>query len=234
MNEFLLIRNSPLDWISLIWFLSWWIGYSLFADWKAKRSQALMTSMHAYRLQWMQRMQERENRMVDSFILGNLLRGVSFFASTTIIILAGLMAVLGATEKAVSVIAEIPFTVDTPLIVWEAKLLLLIAIFVHAFFKFTWALRQFNYCGVLIGAAPMHTDAPATREAFATRTANISSMASKNFNQGLRAYYFALAVLTWFVHPVLFMATTTWTVGILYWREFRSAMLAALGSPPPR
>jgi uncharacterized membrane protein len=34
-------------------------------------------------------------------------------------------------------------------------LLVLLAIFVHGFFKFTWALRQYNYGITMIGAAPM-------------------------------------------------------------------------------
>ena len=49
-----------------------------------------------------------------------------------------------------------------------------------------------------------------------------------NFNNGLRAYYFALAALTWFLHPWLMVAATGWVVYILYQREFHSKTLIAL------
>ena len=51
---------------------------------------------------------------------------------------------------------------------------------------------------------------------------------SVNFNNGLRAYYFALAALTWFLHPWLMVAATGWVVYILYQRELHSKTLAAL------
>ena len=53
-------------------------------------------------------------------------------------------------------------------------------------------------------------------------------LAIYNFNLGLRAYYFSLALLTWFVHPLLFVIASSWVVGVLYRREFRSRTLKAL------
>ena len=46
---------------------------------------------------------------------------------------------------------------------WEVKVLLLIGIFVFAFFKFAWAFRLTHYTAILIGAAPQpvnNKDAP--------------------------------------------------------------------------
>jgi uncharacterized membrane protein len=56
----------------------------------------------------------------------------------------------------------------------------------------------------------------------------IASFAAEDFNQGLRAYYFALAALTWFLHPTLFMLISALVVYILYQREFKSRTLYAL------
>ena len=58
-----------------------------------------MQRMHAYRRLWMRCMLERDNRMVDTQIIANLMRSASFFASTTMFIIAGLIAVLGAREQ---------------------------------------------------------------------------------------------------------------------------------------
>jgi uncharacterized membrane protein len=55
------------------------------------------------------------------------------------------------------------------------------------------------------------------------------SFASGNFNQGLRSYYFAMAALSWFLHPWLMIATTLWVVYVLYGREFQSRTLEVLG-----
>ncbi len=56
-------------------------------------------------------MLERDNRMVDTQIIANLMRSASFFASTTMFIIAGLIAVLGARQQAMAVLAELPFAV---------------------------------------------------------------------------------------------------------------------------
>jgi len=217
-----------IDLLSLASFLTVWVGYTLYADRRLPRQQSLRAVMHAYRFAWMQQMLLRENRVVDINILRNLQRGVSFFASTTLLILAGIVTVLGSTDRAIELVRGLPFAYRTSLVQWELKLLVLVVIFVYAFFKFTWTLRQFNYCAVLIGAAPRGSD-----DHFARRVATVATHASKDFNQGLRAYYFSLATLAWFLGPVLFMASTTLVVGVLYWREYRSTTLGLL-SPVDR
>jgi uncharacterized membrane protein len=99
----------------------------------------------------------------------------------------------------------------------------LCVIFMYAFFKFTWALRQFNYCATLIGAVPHGPD-----DAFARCAAAVATHASKDFKQGLRAYYFSLATLGWFISPWVFLAASTLVTAVLYWREYRSSALRIL------
>ena len=69
---------------------------------------------------------------------------------------------------------------------------------------------------------------PEQHAAHINRIARITSSASVNFNNGLRAYYFALAALAWFLHPWLMIVATGWVVYVLYRREFRSKTLQAL------
>jgi uncharacterized membrane protein len=218
------MREIPIsDTVGLIWFVALWAGYTGYADRQTHRARSLRAVMHAYREQWMQQMLARDNRVVDVNILRNLLQGVTFFASATLLVLAGLLTILGSTDRAIEIARALPFAARTSLLQWELKLLVLIVIFVYAFFKFTWALRQFNYCSTLIGAAPQGPD-----DAFARRAAQASTSASKDFNQGLRAYYFSLATLGWFVSPWVFMAATTLVVVVLYVREYRSGALRIL------
>lgn len=213
------------DLLSLVWFVIVWVGYTVYADRHARRTQSLRAVMHAYREQWMREMLLRDNRVVDVNILRNLLQGVAFFASATLLVLAGLLTILGSTDRAIAIVRALPYAATTTLLQWELKLIVMCIIFVYAFFKFTWALRQFNYCSTLIGAAPKGPD-----DTFARRAAEMATHASKDFNQGLRAYYFSLAALGWFVSPWLFMAATTGVVVVLYLREYRSSALNVLSA----
>jgi uncharacterized membrane protein len=60
------------------------------------------------------------------------------------------------------------------------------------------------------------------------RLSLILGFAHRNFNQGLRAYYFGVAALSWFLHPALMIAVTLGVLYVLHQREFRSQTLAAL------
>jgi uncharacterized membrane protein len=219
---------TPLDLASFVWFILCAAGYKLFADhWRA--GQGLMGAVARHRLGWMERMLERENRIVDTTLVATMSSSVSFFAQTSIFILGGLIAVLGAQERVRQVIEDVPFADPSSGVLWEMKIALLIVIFVFAFFKFTWSLRLFNYLLVLIGAAPLNTRV-GLKEAgpIARRAARMSNLAVNHFNVGIRAYYFGLAALAWFVNPWLFMAASAWVVLVLWRREFRSNTLAAL------
>lgn len=214
------------DLIGLAWFIGLWFGYTVYTDRGKPRQHSLRAAMHRNRYRWMKEVLKRDNRMSDASILGQLGNGASFFASTTALVLVGLFTVLGATDEAVGVLRQIPFAGRITPNQWELRLFVLIVIFVHAFFKFTWALRQFNYCAVLVGAAPSG-DTPG-HEDWVRRTAWLSTLASKDYNQGLRAYYLGLAVLAWFVSAWVFMAATALVVFVLYWREYRSEALRTM------
>ena len=225
-----MLGATPLDIAAFTAFVACWAGYTVFADHRRVGRRNLVATMDAYRLQWMRCMMERENRMLDANIMGTSMRVVSLFASISLFILAGLMAILGAMDKARSVIATLPYTEDSTIAMWELKILLLVVIFIFAFFKFAWALRQYNYGTVLIGAAPpFEMVQEAAREEHARRTARVVSLAVQTFNRGLRAYYFGLATLSWFLHPALFLLASLWVVGVVYRREFHSRTLKVLG-----
>src|SRR6476620_559981 len=112
------------------------------------------------------------------------------------------------------------------------KNIVLICVFVFAFFRFPWALRQFNFCSILIGSAPdlaeYEKGPDADRSDFADRSGRLVALAGESFNDGLRGYYFAIAGMTWFVQPALFMIATTVVVAVLYFREFHPSALHAL------
>jgi uncharacterized membrane protein len=211
--------------VALGWFGLCWLGYQLYANW-LRRDHSLMGATAAHRVRWMEQMAARDNRILDSTLLQTQAQSVSFFASTSILILGGLVALLGARDEAQAMVSGVPFAEKTGALGWEIKIGLLVMIFVYAFFKFTWSMRQYNYVALLVGATPPPGD-PACADS-ARRAARMSHLAVDHFNDGIRAYYFGLAALGWFIHPWVFAAATTWVVLVLWRREFRSRTLAAL------
>src|SRR3546814_3002010 len=85
--------------------------------------------MALLRSAWMRRMLQRDVRVMDSMLLGHLIGSVSFFASTTVLLLAGFIGVLAAAEDAHQVVADLGFTVHTAKALFELKLVLLLGIF---------------------------------------------------------------------------------------------------------
>lgn len=226
---FMELSLTWLDIAASLFFVLSWAGYAAFAQWRSKAVPTLHNTMDGYRRQWMVRMIERDNRMVDVNIMRNLTRSSQFFASTTMLVLGALIALMGYVQQALDVVSGLPFTVKASQRLLEIKIMLMVLIFVYAFFKFSWAIRQLGFCSTLIGAAPKQPrDNPEQYAADIDRLAAVTSYAGTNFNDGLRAYYFALAAMTWFLHPYLMLIATTWVVYVLYHREFESRTLYAL------
>jgi uncharacterized membrane protein len=218
-----------LDVIALVLFAGGWIAYAAFAERHGRTVPSLHNRMDHFRREWMVHMIERDNRMLDAQIMRILARSSQFFASTTMLVLGALIALTGYIQQALDVVSGLPFTVKASARLLEIKILLLAVIFTYAFFKFSWSLRQFGQSSTLLGAAPK---APADNaEQYApviNRIARITSYAGMNFNYGLRAYYFGLAALAWFLNPWLMIVSTAWVVYVLYQREFASKTLKAM------
>ena len=88
------------DWAALALFVFGWIGYAQFASRRARVERTLLSSTNHYRRLWMLQVTHRDQRIVDAAITQNLASSPSFWASTTILVIGGLLAVLGTTEKA--------------------------------------------------------------------------------------------------------------------------------------
>jgi uncharacterized membrane protein len=219
------------DWVAIAAFFPAWFGYALFARHRVGHQPSILATTNRVRRQWMLQTTYRDVRVVDGVVIQNLSTSPSFFASTTILIIGGLLAVLGTADKASELVRELPFAARTSALVFDLKLLLLLGIFVYAFFRFTWSMRQYTFGALLIAAAPeasRFSDEGLSREAFADKAGRVVGMAAETFNDGLRAYYFSFAVMGWFFSPYVFLVATVGVVWILYQREFRSDVLAVL------
>ncbi len=219
---------ATVDWLALAVFFACWAGYAWFSEHSRWGEGGLVRTSQNYRLLWAQRMLEREIRVADSTLIGNLVTSVSFYANTTIYIIAGLLAALGASDKLLSFTTELPFGSIANRELLELKLMLLLASFVFAYFKFTWSLRQFNLLCILVGAAPFGKAGDPAVDRYARRVARANSLAGDDFNRGIRAYYFGLAASGWLVHPAVLGALAIGVLIVLYRRDFQSLALDIL------
>ena len=217
-----------IDLISVGWFFLAWIGYTIVADHSPYRHHKLTAVMNEYRHRWMIAMMSRDLRMIDTSIVGNILTGVAFFASTTIFVIGGLLATLGASQRAIIAVSELPFASETSTRLFELKVLLLVAIFIYAFFKLAWSFRLYNNCSVLIGAAPGPPNSQPVTTGYADMVARLLGLATQHFNLGLRAYFFAMAAVAWILNPFAFILSTTMVVLVVHRREFRSRTVNAV------
>ena len=219
------------DWAALSLFYFGWVAYAVFAARRARVQRTLLASTNHYRMRWMAQVTHRDQRIVDAAITQNLASSPSFWASTTILVLGGLLAVLGTSEKATELVKDLPFAATTTMLVFDIKIVVMLCVFVYAFFRFTWSMRVYSFGAILVGAAPnveVFDAGEADREAFAERAGKLMGMAAESFADGLRAYYMSFAVIGWFISPTAFAVTTLAVLWVLYRREFRSDVLAVL------
>lgn len=217
---------------AIVWFFALWTGYASFARHRAKVSYSLSSVLQIYRKQWMLAMLRRDNRISDTALIAGLERQTTFLASTSIFVIAGIITILASIEQVHSTLTALPF-VNREMTARQLqfKILLLLAIYVYAFFTLTWAVRQYGFSSILLGAAPLANDpdvSDETRVRYASSAAKVIDQAGHSYNYGLRAYYFSLSVLPWLFNSWLFMLSVTLVVIVLFRREFRSRSLETL------
>jgi len=153
------------DFVAAGWFVAVWILYGLAIENRRWSHLTLNGRMDTYRERWMQRMVEREVRIVDSTVMASLQNGTAFFASTALLALGGSLSLLRSSDEALAVFSALPLATETIRTAWEMKVVGLSVIFAYAFFKFAWAYRVMNYVAILIAATPNTTDVNDQRQA---------------------------------------------------------------------
>lgn len=111
-----------LDIGALLWFVVGWIGYVIYTKrCNLNRQRGLLAEMNRVHEQWATTLVKRENRIVDSQVINGLVRKETFFATTTLLILASTFALLGMGDQVNALFREIPFAQQTPLALCELK-----------------------------------------------------------------------------------------------------------------
>jgi uncharacterized membrane protein len=214
----------PLDALALGYFLVASLGYGMIERSTFLGRRSLVGAIQEQRVKWMLNMSARgDQRTLDVILLNTLVQGNAFFASTTAIAIGGIAAILGSGERAQGLLDRLPYAASSTALMWEVKLMLIMAIFIFAFFKFAWAFRLGHYTAIMIGSTPERAPGhESSCDAHAHRTARVAGLSAEHSNGGLRSFYYAIAALAWFYHPIAMIAATTWVLLILIRRDFFS------------
>ena len=109
------------DVLALLLFFGAWVGYAHWARQLSLRQPSILAITNRWRRAWMLQTTQRDNRIVDAAIVQNLSASPAFFASTSILIIGGMLAALASTDKVSGLVREIPFAARTSLLVFDLK-----------------------------------------------------------------------------------------------------------------
>jgi len=196
-----------------------WLAYNFAVPLVERTRPSLSVIMSLQRRRWVANATRRESPL-DAILSANLMQSVSLLASTSMLIVLAIFAGFGAVPQLMDTLNSLGLGHEVTPQAMQVQLLVLVTIFASSFFAFTLSLRQFNHFCIMIGAI-VH-DQPSTEEEI-DAIAMLNSLAAKNFNNGIRAYYFAVPAVSWFVSPLLAIAVTVITTLFIVHREFFSS-----------
>jgi uncharacterized membrane protein len=185
------------------------------------------TDMTVIRTAWMRNMAGRDNRFMDGQLLGHVLSSASFFASSNLLLIAAIAGGLFGGERTFRSASSLVVIQTSTRLLFEGQLALVLITLARGLLEFMWSIRQMNYCLAAFGAAPL-ISTPEQQQVYGDVTARLLNPALSAFNQGVRAYYFALAAAAWLFGPLACICATLGAVALLLWRQRRSTAAAAV------
>jgi uncharacterized membrane protein len=205
--------------ISTLFPLVCYFAYNIIVPQVEKLRPSLSVIMNMQRRRWVANAALRESPF-DAILSGNIMSSVSFLASTAVLLILAIFAVFGQVPALMDALDSLSLDrVYTTLDV-QLHLVVILTMFVLAFFAFTLSLRQFNHFCIMLGA--IDHSAPTSEEEIDAIT-RMNALGAKNFNSGIRAYYFSVATVAWFVSEWLPIVASLITILILAHREFFSS-----------
>ena len=196
-----------------------WFAYNYGVPLIERKRPSLSVIMSMQRRRWVKNATTRESPL-DAILSANLMSSVSFLASTSVLLVLAIFAAIGQTSAVMEALNGVGMGVEYLPTDLRIHFVVMLAIFTLSFFAFTLALRQFNHFCIMIGAMD-HSGR--VSEAEVDAIAQLNTLAAKNFNNGIRAYYFSVATVAWFASPWLAIVASAITVAFLIHREFFSS-----------
>ncbi|WP_415401143.1 DUF599 domain-containing protein [Tateyamaria sp. SN3-11] len=211
---------TPFDMAALGLLIAGWLLIGWRIEHPGAKHPSTSQIMAGFRREWMRQMITREPRIFDAQIATSLRQGTAFFASTSVIAIGGVLAVIGNAERVTGIANDLTL-METPAFVWEVKLVIMALFLTNAFLKFVWANRLMGYASVVMAAVPNDTSDPVCAIR-ADQAAEVNITAARSFNRGLRSVYFALTIAAWLAGPIPLLVATVFTLAVIWRREFAS------------
>ena len=218
---------SLLDIAALGLFIVCWLAYQPLLGFLVRGGGLINSDMTVIRISWMRNMAVRENRFMDSQILGHALSSASFFASSNLLLIAAAAGVMFGGDQAYRSAASIALIETRSRLLFEGQMALVLITLARGLLDFIWAIRQMNYCLAAFGAVPDEAEAE-TKAAYGQAVGELLNPALSSFSSGVRGYYFALAASAWLFGAPAFIVATLGAMTLLLWRQRRSRAAAAL------
>lgn len=150
--------------------------YPVFVGQIEKFRPSLSVLMNTQRRRWVANAVRRDTPL-DAILSGNLMGSVSFFASTTVLLILALFAVFGQLSTVVTATSTLqPHITGFDV---EVHIISVLVMFVLAFLSFTLSLRQFNHFCIMLGAIE-HSN---SSEEEITTVAALNSLGARSFNR---------------------------------------------------
>lgn len=205
--------------ISTLFPLLCYFAYNIIVPQVEKLRPSLSTIMNLQRRRWVANASRRDNPF-DAILSGNIMGSVSFLASTAVLLILAIFAVFGQVPALMETLNSLSLNRIYTIMDVQLHLVVMLSMFVLAFFAFTLSLRQFNHFCIMLGAID-HSEPTSEEELDAITRMN--ALGARNFNSGVRAYYFSVATVAWFISEWLPIAACLATILILAQREFFSS-----------
>lgn len=196
-----------------------YLAYNIIVPMVEQKRPSLSVIMNMQRRRWVANASRRESPF-DAILSGNIMGSVSLLASTSVLLVLAVFAMFGQLSTLMAALDSLSLQRTYSLLDVQLHLVVMLAMFVQAFFAFTLSLRQFNHFCIMLGALE-HDRVTSDEEIEAI--ARMNALGAKNFNSGIRAYYFSVSTVAWFVSEWLAVAACIITVLILAHREFFSS-----------
>lgn len=203
-------------------FIVAWLFYQPALKRLSRSGGVINTNMTVVRRRWMANMAARENRFLDSQLMGHSLSSASFFASANLIVIAAAAGALFRSAETYRTVEHLGVADIGPRWLFEAKLALIVVALARGLLDFIWAIRQMNYTLAAIGAAPPPSSSPALIRAYGEAAATVLNPALSSFNNGIRGYYFALSAAAWLLGPWAMILAVVLAMVLLVWRQAAS------------
>ncbi|UYN98391.1 MAG: DUF599 domain-containing protein [Devosia sp.] len=196
-----------------------YLAYNIIVPQIEKVRPSLSVIMNMQRRRWVANATRRESPF-DAILSGNIMGSVSFLASTSVLLVLAVFAVFGQLPALMEALDSLSLERTYSVLDVQIHLGVMLTMFVLAFFAFTLSLRQFNHFCIMLGALDHDR---VTTEDEVEAIAQMNGLGARNFNSGIRAYYFSVATVAWFVSEWLGVVACLLTVLILAHREFFSS-----------